>query len=466
MGLLGGLFLWLGRKAVSIVFLILLLTVLFFARDSIRPYWEQFTGADIDREIQGMETQLAQIDRQRESVQAEIQGLDEQIRKLQNYHKRLALEVRLECDDLPSWLSPVDRILKKKECEAKKRLLSQRSKTKNLERIKRQKNGVIAKLNQGSENLQIELASLSQTAPLDRLRETFLKNWAHISTIVILVIGGPPLWKVFRYFVLARFAEKAKPLRVGPPANWSIPVESDDERLQLFEAVKSIPIRVEEDTSLMVREGYMSIRENLQSRTRMFWKWRAPFISYVAGLFELTEFSVKEVGEEGIAHISSGNAGTYISEMRLNHHPGVILHPKHIVGVSGDIRLRTRWSFLNLHSWLSGQHRFIIFHGTGRIFVEGQEGVVAMSPRKNRTRLEEPLLMGFDSGLEYAISRTETFWPYFQGRTRLFDLEFQGEGMFFRQIAPDSATRPKTVAEKIFSGVTGSFQVIGKFFGF
>jgi uncharacterized protein (AIM24 family) len=150
----------------------------------------------------------------------------------------------------------------------------------------------------------------------------------------------------------------------------------------------------------------------------------------------------------------------------LNHHPGVILHPKHIVGVSGDIRLRTRWSFLNLHSWLSGQHRFIIFYGTGRIFVEGQEGVAGMSPGRKRMRLEEPLLMGFDSGLEYAVSRTETFWPYFRGRTALFDLEFQGDGMFLRQIAPDSGKRPKTVAEKIFSGVTSSFQVIGKFFGF
>jgi hypothetical protein len=464
--LLAGLFLWLGRKAVSIACLIVLLTVLFFAQDSLRPYWEQFTGADIDREIQQMETQLEALDRQRESIHAEIQGLDNQIRKLQNYHKRLALEVRLECDDLPSWLRPVDRVLKKKECEAKKRLLSQRSQTKNLERMKRQKAGVIARLDQESENLQIELAAISQTAPLDRLKETFLQNWAHISTIVILVIGGPPFWKVFRYFVLARLAEKAEPLRVKHPANHSVPLASEDERLQLFEAVKSIPVQLAEEAPLMVREGYMSIRENLQSQTRMFWKWRAPFISYVAGLFELTEFSVKDPGEKGVAHISSGNAGTYIAELRLNHHPGVILHPKHIVGVSGDIRLRTRWSFLNLHSWLSGQHRFIIFYGTGRIFVEGQEGVAGMSPGRKRMRLEEPLLMGFDSGLEYAVSRTETFWPYFRGRTALFDLEFQGDGMFLRQIAPDSGNRPKTLAEKIFSGVTSSFQVIGKFFGF
>lgn len=466
MGLIAGLFLWLSRKAVSVTFLVLLLTVLFFARDSLRPYWEKFTGADIDREIQQMETKLEEIKRQRESVQAEIQGLDNRIRKLQNYHKRLALEVRLECENLPSWLNPVDRILKKKECEAKEKLLSQRSKTKNLEALKRKKAGAITKLNQESENLQIQLAALSHTAPLDRLIETFLKNWAHISTIVIVVIGGPPFWKVFRYFILARLAEKAEPLRVKHPANHSVPAASEDERLQLFEAVKSIPVQVAEDAPLMVREGYMSIRENLQSRTRMFWKWRAPFVSYAAGLFELTEFSVKEAGAEGVVHISSGNAGTYIAEMRLNHHPGVILHPKHIVGVSGDIRLRTRWSFLNLHSWLSGQHRFIIFHGTGRIFVEGQEGVAGMRPREKRMRLEEPLLMGFDSGLEYAISRTETFWPYFQGRTRLFDLEFHGDGVFLRQLAPDSGTRPKTVAEKIFSGLTGSFQVIGKFFGF
>lgn len=175
---------------------------------------------------------------------------------------------------------------------------------------------------------------------------------------------------------------------------------------------------------------------------------------------------MKEPGEEATVHVSSIEAGTYIAEIQLNNHPGLVFHPKHIVGVTGDIRLRTRWEFFNPHSWLSGWFRFIIFHGTGRIFVEGQEGVVGMAPCGKEIRVEEPLLMGFDMSLNYGIVRTETFWPYLKDRTRLFDLSFEGDGFFFLQIAPDNRFRQKSPAEKIFSVFSSTVQVIGKFFGF
>lgn len=466
MRLLAGLFLWMTQKAVAIVALVLLLTILFLAGGSLRPLWDRFTGENLRQEIQSLEHRRAEIARELETQRTSIPAMEKRIRGMVNYNQKLARRILEECGEMPSWFHPVDRYFKEKECAGRERLVQQREKLKRLKTLRREASEAIQRLEKESLGIQTRLASLSDAAPLQRMARTFRENWFSISYIVLLVIGGPPIWKSVRYFVLARWAENARPLRLQPPAQWSIPAASPDPRLRAFPAVKSIPIPIEPDASLLVREGYLSTRENLKSRTRMFWKWCAPFISYAAGLYQLTEFSVLASAENGTAHVSSGNAGTYIAEIRLEGHPGIALHPKHIVGVSGNIRLRTRWVFFNLHSWLSGQHRFILFHGTGRIFVEGQEGVLAMTPGRAQIRVEEPLLMGFDSGLRYRISRTETFWPYFRGRARLFDLEFEGDGVFLRQIAPDIGSSGKTPAERIFAVFTQSFQAAGKFFGF
>ena len=84
---------------------------------------------------------------------------------------------------------------------------------------------------------------------------------------------------------------------------------------------------------------------------------------------------------------------------------------------------------------MTGQLRYIIFYGTGCIYVEGDGGVNAVEMQPEQfTRVEQPLVMGFDSKLVYSTARTETFWPYFKNRTLLVDDQFSGEGFFFRQV--------------------------------
>ena len=80
------------------------------------------------------------------------------------------------------------------------------------------------------------------------------------------------------------------------------------------------------------------------------------------------------------------------------------------------------------------------------------------------TRVEQPLVMGFDTQLAYSTARTETFWPYFKNRTLLVDDQFSGEGFFLRQVY--ATQKEKTAIEKNFQFLMSFVQAIGKFFGF
>jgi hypothetical protein len=71
------------------------------------------------------------------------------------------------------------------------------------------------------------------------------------------------------------------------------------------------------------------------------------------------------------------------------------------------------------------------------------------------------LVVGFDTKLSYSVDRTETFWPYYQGVSSLFDDCFEGEGTVLRQHALD--TGRKSVLERTFGLF---FSALGKLLGF
>jgi uncharacterized protein (AIM24 family) len=202
---------------------------------------------------------------------------------------------------------------------------------------------------------------------------------------------------------------------------------------------------------------------NLDRRTRLFWKWSAPFISYVSGLVELTEFTAKNKDEDGTVVLSPKAEGNYITAIQLQQHSGIVIHPAYIIGISGSIQLRTQWVW-SLHSWLIGQHRYIIFYGTGKLYLEGRGGIYVMETSPAKTSVESQLLIGFDSQLAYSTIRTETFWPYFRNKISLIDNQFSGKGVFLRQaVAPVKKIAP---LERNFQFISNLVSIIGKFFGF
>ncbi|MBD2318830.1 AIM24 family protein [Phormidium tenue] len=165
--------------------------------------------------------------------------------------------------------------------------------------------------------------------------------------------------------------------------------------------------------------------------------------------------------KEDISKLSK--ASNYITRIELQNHPGLIIRPAFIVGISGDIQVRTQWVW-SFHSWMTGQHRYIIFYGTGNLYLEGNGGIYVREVSTEKTSVESHLLIGFDSRLGYSTICTETFWPYFRNKVSLIDNQFSGKGVFLRQaVAP---LKELTPLEKNFQFISNFTSIVGKFFGF
>jgi hypothetical protein len=115
----------------------------------------------------------------------------------------------------------------------------------------------------------------------------------------------------------------------------------------------------------------------------------------------------------------------------------------------------------SVQAWATWQLRYILFEGSGGLIVEGIGDVVVTNPGKKPTKIEQPLVMGFDARLTTGVRRTEVFLPYLFGKTPLVDDVFSGEHSFLWQ--KSSSEENKSVVAKTFDAF---FSAIGKLLGF
>lgn len=86
-------------------------------------------------------------------------------------------------------------------------------------------------------------------------------------------------------------------------------------------------------------------------------------------------------------------------------------------------------------------------------------GALAANPQGSSTRMEQNLVMGFDSCLSKGVHRTEVFVPYLWRKTPLIDDEFTGVHPFFWQ---KSSTDLSSAADRVSGTCRGTnVQVSG-----
>ncbi|MCY7333141.1 MAG: AIM24 family protein [Pseudanabaena sp. CAN_BIN31] len=445
MKLISAIILWLANKISSILFLVAVLTVLFWARDTLEPqalnFWNEVSGKNSLEVVNRLNKEIDEL------KDIKIPNLK---KELDNAKKNIDLGLKNECEADTPWyeLYRFDKQLTK---ESACKTLETQYKVYFETRIK------YLELNKELGKKFAQLNNVDNFGGVWNLLEINLqKNWVQIFSIILFVLLASPLWKVLCFFGFARLAEKS------PPIQLTEPTASGD--ILYKNAEKTIAVKVDSSNPLSVRMDYMNQYDrNLTRRTRLFWKWSAPFISYASGLVELTEFTIKSEDEDGTVVLSPKVEDNYITAIQLQQHSGFVIHPAYIVGISGNIQLRTQWVW-SLHSWLIGQHRYIIFYGTGKLYLEGKGGIYVMETSPAKTSLESQLLVGFDSQLAYSTIRTETFWPYFRNKISLTDSQFSGKGVFLRQaIAPIKKLTP---LERNFQFIGNLTSIVGKFFGF
>lgn len=278
--------------------------------------------------------------------------------------------------------------------------------------------------------------------------------WSRLVGIALIALLLPPLQRTLWFFVLMPLAERARPLQLSAAKPGATLVASA--------ARRSLVVALKNGGELRVRAGYARPVEGHAS-SQLLYRWTAPFISYSAGLFLLTRLVGAREGQPpvSVTLASPHDSSSYLMRVDIADHPGVVIHPRYLVGIEGSLELRTVWRVFSLHAWATGQLRYVLLGGTGAVILEGMGDIVANTISESRSKIEQELVVGFDTQLRYRIGRTETFLPYLLGRVALTDDVFEGCGTYFWQ---KSTTKlPRSTLQR---GLDAVFSAIGKLLGF
>jgi FtsZ-binding cell division protein ZapB len=290
-------------------------------------------------------------------------------------------------------------------------------------------------------------------SPLGWVVREWRAVWLRLVFIVLVVALLPYAQRTLAYWVLMPIAERARALRLADTHLHAA--------LRIAPAQRSMTVPLQPGESLSVRAGYARPIQG-RATSQLLYRWTSPFVSYAAGLSLLTRLDADATSTDATSvTLSSEAPEIYLMRIDLEDHPGVAFHPRHLVGVLGAPELRTVWRILSWHAWATGQLRYILLCGTGGCILEGRGDIVAHTLAESRAKIEQQLVVAFDTRLGYKTARTETFLPYLLGRTPLVDDVFEGSGSYFWQKNP--AGRAQSALQRGFDVLFGA---IGKLLGF
>lgn len=284
--------------------------------------------------------------------------------------------------------------------------------------------------------------------------EQWRERWVWVVGGALAVFLLPPLTRVFNYFV-------AMPLmtRAAKPVRLSRDEEAASARIDIGPAMRSLTISLTQGEVLSARAQHLRDVQGTPVKGQLLYDWTAPFVSFAAGLHGLSRVSPNE----GVAQMTISDpeaSDSYVMRIDFRNHPGLAMHPRHVVGVIGAPRVKTRWRW-GWHFLATGQARYILFTGSGSLLVQGIGDIVAPIASGDESKMEQNLVMGFDSRLTVSIRRTENFISYYQGKEPLVDKVFSGPHPYFWQKTATGGT--KTAIER---GFGFAFSAIGKVMGF
>lgn len=305
----------------------------------------------------------------------------------------------------------------------------------------------------GQRKAEEESLEEAQASGVGWVVNQWARSWTWLAAIAVLVLVLPVAVRIVSYFLLMPIVSRAhKPIHLAAGS------ENAGADLVATPAQRTLTIPIGAGEVLSARSEHVRPVQG-RVRSRLLYDWTSPFISFAAGLYGLSRITGDERGSSATL-ATPDDPNSYLMRIDFKDHPGLVMHPKHVVGVIGTPELKTRWRW-GIQAFATWQVRYIMFAGTGSLIVQGNGDVVATNPQGSSTRMEQNLVMGFDSRLTVGVNRTEVFWPYLWRRTPLVDDEFTGLHPFFWQ--KSSADGPSNPIAKTFDAI---FSALGKLFGF
>ncbi len=305
----------------------------------------------------------------------------------------------------------------------------------------------------GQKKAEQESLEEAQASGVGWVVNQWARSWKWLAAIALLVLVLPGALRTVSYFLLMPVVS-----RVHRPIHLAAGSENAGADLRTSPAQRTLTVELGAGEVMFARSEHVRPVQG-KVRSQVLYDWRSPFISYAAGLYGLSRI----IGDEGVtsATLATPNdPNSYLMRIDFTDHPGLVMHPKHVVGVIGTPELETRWRW-GIQSFATWQLRYIMFAGSGSLIVQGSGDVKRENPGGRSMRIEQSLVMGFDSRLTVGVNRTEVFLPYLWGRTPLVDDEFTGLHPLFWQ--KSSTEGPSNPIAKTFHAV---FSAVGKLLGF
>lgn len=293
-----------------------------------------------------------------------------------------------------------------------------------------------------------------------------------LPTALVILAGlilSPIVVKVFLYYVVAPWATARSPLRLLPSATGRVfspfAREPGQEGAGRMSAV-SQPVVLGEDQELLIKPEYLqSTARQAAKRTRWLLDARIPFTSLFAGMYLLTR--VGPAGAESVVMSATRDPLSEVGIVDLAQGAAFVCQPSSLVGLIQDrgrpVRITRHWRLGRLQSWLTMQLRFLVFHGPGRLVLQGCRGIRIESVGTGTGRtINQAATLGFSANLGYGNTRCETFVSYWTGKEDLFNDLFTGDaGVYVYEEMPGA----KRAAGITGRGLEGFTDAVLKVFG-
>ena len=283
--------------------------------------------------------------------------------------------------------------------------------------------------------------------PADRILETWNAKRAQILAAALGILLLPLALRSFWYFGLMGLAERGRSIQLVPPdADGAATADPPEPRLTLT---------VQPGDVLRVRSGFVTRREGTPDTELVFGGWSHPFSSLASGLVTLDRFRPTDTPW----HVTLGDdePDTQLLVLRLDQHPGFVVHPAHVVAILGQPRVLRRWRLGHLHAWMTFQFRYLLFEGSGAVVLAGLGHLEGESVQGNAAGVASARVLGFDGRLAYRTARTRPFFPYLVGNRPLTEDLFDGEHLFVSGKVDPAGAR-KDPLQRLLSLVFGALE--------
>ena len=272
--------------------------------------------------------------------------------------------------------------------------------------------------------------------------------------IFFILLFFPVVISLVLYYGFARSVEGFRPI-VADGCN------GNSKNIVVSDSDVSADVELPEGRHLYLRGGWCKKKSGVNARTKLMWKWSAPLVTFAADLFELVDFSASGK-TSGKITITSPEPDLFFSRIDLGEGSSIVIRPRHLIGVTDDVKIRTHWNF-SLHNILAGKIRQIVLEGDGFILVSGSWGVSAATVKDDESKIESNLLVAYDAHASYSLCRTETWWHYFRKEASLFDVKIENGTFVTQNNSWCYSNKNATFIEKT---ITAFLNGVGSILGF